>query len=56
MKKKICPFCQRDVTKHHPQCNYASIPSAQEIKDREQRKKESDSKKLKNTKSALDNN
>lgn len=53
MSKKQCPFCRRDVNKHHPQCHYGSIPTAEEIKDLHQKKKESDSRKLKNTKSAL---
>lgn len=53
MSKKQCPFCHRNVNKHHPQCHYGSIPTAEEIKSQQDKKKEYDIKKLKNTKNAL---
>lgn len=47
---KLCPFCQRKITDHHPQCHYGFIPSAEEIIKRENRKKELDSAKISNMK------
>ena len=55
MKNKICPFCLKDVSDHHRQCHYGKVPSSKDIIDSEDRKKEVESRKLKNTKSALDN-
>lgn len=54
MSKNLCPFCKRETTKHHPQCQYGAIPSAKDIESLEARKKQFNIKRLKNTKSSLE--
>lgn len=56
VNKSLCPFCKREVTKHSAQCQYGNIPTAEQVKSQQDRKKESDIKKLNRTKSALNNN
>lgn len=50
--KERCPFCQEILPKHHRQCYHGGLPSANRIKDRQERKALFDTYKLKNTESS----